>query len=196
MKQQRKNGSKGKRRKSSNKNERLIKIALIIVVIIFAFIVYKIFDIYESFVHDNSNHPNYVEKITDMIEENVIPRYNDLQSLKTYINTSDTLKVFGESVDDFIYCDRILKNDKTINKRFDMKSFIESNSNMDLDEMVRSLCEFIDTYDISTEAKYNIALENITFMLLSKDKTLDESVIQNHITDYFLMRESVMTDFL
>lgn len=154
----------------------------------------KIFDIYESFVHDNSNHPNYVEKITDMIEENVIPRYNDLQSLKTYINTSDTLKVFGESVDDFIYCDRILKNDKTINKRFDMKSFIESNSNMDLDEMVRSLCEFIDTYDISTEAKYNIALENITFMLLSKDKTLDESVIQNHITDYFLMRESVMTD--
>ena len=45
MKQQRKNGSKGKRRKSSNKNERLIKIALIIVVIIFAFIVYKIFDI-------------------------------------------------------------------------------------------------------------------------------------------------------
>lgn len=154
----------------------------------------KIFDIYESFVHDNSNHPNYIEKITDMIEENVIPRYNDLQSLKTYINTSDTLKVFGESVDDFIYCDRILKNDKTINKRFDMKSFIESNSNMDLDEMVRSLCEFIDTYDISTEAKYNIALENITFMLLSKDKTLDESVIQNHITDYFLMRESVMTD--
>ena len=154
----------------------------------------KIFDIYESFVHDNSNHPNYVEKITDMIEENVIPRYNDLQSLKTYINTSDTLKVFGESVDDFIYCDRILKNDKTINKRFDMKSFIKSNSNMDLDEMVRSLCEFIDTYDISTEAKYNIALENITFMLLSKDKTLDESVIQNHITDYFLMRESVMTD--
>lgn len=154
----------------------------------------KIFDIYESFVQDNSNHPNYVEKITDMIEENVIPRYNDLQSLKTYINTSDTLKVFGESVDDFIYCDRILKNDKTINKRFDMKSFIESNSNMDLDEMVRSLCEFIDTYDISTEAKYNIALENITFMLLSKDKTLDESVIQNHITDYFLMRESVMTD--
>lgn len=154
----------------------------------------KIFDIYESFVYDNSNHPNYVEKITDMIEENVIPRYNDLQSLKTYINTSDTLKVFGESVDDFIYCDRILKNDKTINKRFDMKSFIESNSNMDLDEMVRSLCEFIDTYDISTEAKYNIALENITFMLLSKDKTLDESVIQNHITDYFLMRESVMTD--
>lgn len=154
----------------------------------------KIFDIYESFVHDNSNHPNYIEKITDMIEENVIPRYNDLQSLKTYINTSDTLKVFGESVDDFIYCDRILKNDKTINKRFDMKSFIESNSNMDLDEMVRYLCEFIDTYDISTEAKYNIALENITFMLLSKDKTLDESVIQNHITDYFLMRESVMTD--
>lgn len=154
----------------------------------------KIFDIYESFVHDNSNHPNYVEKITNVIEENILPRFKDLQSLKTYINTSDTLKVFGESVDDFIYCDRILKNDKTINKRFDMKSFIESNSNMDLDEMVRSLCEFIDTYDISTEAKYNIALENITFMLLSKDKTLDESVIQNYITDYFLMRESVMTD--
>lgn len=154
----------------------------------------KIFEIYESFVHDNSNHPNYVKKITNVIEENVLPRYKDLQSLKTYINSSDTLKVFGESVDDFIYCDRILKNDKTINKRFDMKSFIESNSNMDLDEMVRSLCEFIDTYDISTEAKYNIALENITFMLLSKDKTLDESVIQNHITDYFLMRESVMTD--
>ena len=75
-----------------------------------------------------------------------------------------------------------------------MKSFIESNSGIELDEMVRSLCEFVDTYDISTEAKYNIALENITFMLKSKDKTLEESVIQNHITDYFLMRESVMTD--
>lgn len=154
----------------------------------------KIFDIYESFVHDNSNHPNYVKKITDVIEENVLPRYKDLQSLKTYINSSDTLKVFSESIDDFIYCDRIIKNDKIINKRFDMKSFIESNSGIELDEMVRSLCEFVDTYDISTEAKYNIALENITFMLKSKDKTLEESVIQNHITDYFLMRESVMTD--
>lgn len=154
----------------------------------------KIFEIYESFVHDNSNHPNYVKKITDVIEENVLPRYKDLQSLKTYINNSDDCKVFSESVDDFIYCDRIIKNDKIINKRFDMKSFIESNSGMELDEMVRSLCEFVDTYDISTEAKYNIALENITFMLKSKDKTLDESVIQNYITDYFLMRESVMTD--
>lgn len=155
----------------------------------------KIFDIYETFVHDNSNHPNYVKKITDVINENVLPQYKDLQSLKNYIGNSKVLGVFKESIDDFIYCDRIIKNDRVINKRFDTRNFIESKyTKLDMDEMVRSLCEFIDTYDISTEAKYHLALENITFMLKSKDKTLDESVIQNNITDYFLMRESVMTD--
>ena len=44
MKQKRKKGSKIKNSKI-NKNERLVKISLIIVVILFAFIIYKIFDI-------------------------------------------------------------------------------------------------------------------------------------------------------
>ena len=44
MKQQRKNRSK-RREKKLNKNERTIKIALIIAVAIFAFVIYKIFDI-------------------------------------------------------------------------------------------------------------------------------------------------------
>ena len=47
MKQQpRKNVSKGKRRKENkNKSERLVKIALIAAVLVFAFVIYKIFDI-------------------------------------------------------------------------------------------------------------------------------------------------------
>ena len=47
MKQQpRKNVSKGKRRKENkNKSERLVKIALIAAVVVFAFVIYKIFDI-------------------------------------------------------------------------------------------------------------------------------------------------------
>ena len=40
-----KRSSKRRTSKKTNKNERFIKIALIVVVIIFAFIIYKIFDI-------------------------------------------------------------------------------------------------------------------------------------------------------
>lgn len=84
MKQQRKNGSKGRRRKV-NKNERLVKIALIIVVILFAFIIYKIFDIlvFSNEKYDLSGQ-TYYQYFYGVMEEysgkmNVVQKDDDTQ---------------------------------------------------------------------------------------------------------------------
>ena len=84
MKQKRKKESKIKNSKI-NKNERLVKISLIIVVILFAFIIYKIFDILVlSNEKYNLSGGTYYQYFYGVMEEysgkmNVVKKYDDTQ---------------------------------------------------------------------------------------------------------------------
>ena len=123
----------------------------------------QIFDKYSVFAKDNEDNPSHVEKIQKYIKENIIPSYLDLKHLKNYMNGKDSMEPFVETVDKYMFCDRVINNDKIINRRFNIDRFLETNLDIETSEIVASLCEFIDTYDISVEAKLNLALENIPY---------------------------------
>lgn len=153
----------------------------------------SIFDKYNTFSKDNADKPNYVQKIQNMIVDNIIPKYDDLNSLKSYCKSKDL--PFVDTIQTYIFCDRVLKNDSIINKRFNINKFVETNLDLETCEIVNSLCEFIDTYDIPPEAKLNLALENIPYALKrSSISNFGLSEITDCISEYFLMRESVLTD--
>ena len=155
----------------------------------------KIFDKYSIFADDNQDKPNQLKKIQNFINQNIIPSYHNLHQLDNYMRGRMEMRPFVDTVNSYMVCDRVLKNDSIINRRFNVDKFIESNMDLETEDIVGRLCEFIDTYDISDGAKLNLALENIPYMLKrSNFPNFDQSEIVDYVSDYFLMRENVLTD--
>lgn len=154
-----------------------------------------IFDKYMSFCEDNVDNPDHIKKVQNIIKQNIIPVYKNMEQLDNYTKDRQEMQPFANVIDDYMICDRVIKNDRIINNRFDVDRFIKGNINMETAELVHSLCEFIDTYTISTEAKMNLALENISYSInRNKSERTSINEIDGYIADYFLLRESVLTD--
>lgn len=154
----------------------------------------KIFEIYKEFAEDNEDNPHYVEKIKNNIVQSIIPSYQNLSELGLYIYSDDKLSCFKEAVNEYKDCDRVIHNDEKLNSRFNFDRFVSNHINDPVYETVNSLCEFIDTYNISDEGKFNIALENIPYSLYKNGVHEEENLVAEYVTNYFLTRDSIMTD--
>lgn len=135
-----------------------------------------------------------IVQLTDNIMPKVSPNnIRNLNSKKAHggIPMSD---IINKKVNDTIIMDRIIKNNNALSKRFDIDKIIKTKSTGDLDELVKELCSLIDTYELPLEAKYNIALENITYSLYKNHIPINESMIFDSITDYFLESNLILRD--
>lgn len=137
--------------------------------------------------------------VESFINNSIIPKLKDFNSFYSRLDKS----VFGEctnSINDTISiyteCDRILNNNKKLCKRFNINKFLRENITnktvKDPKDIVFSLCEMIDTYNISPKKKYHIALENIQYSLYNSP--VNTKNVVKYITDYFLLRESIIPD--
>lgn len=59
-------------------------------------------------------------------------------------------------------CDRVLYNHNKMSKRFNLNNVVEESK--DFECCVYELCQLIDSYDIPFDIKYNVALENISYL--------------------------------
>ena len=157
----------------------------------------KVTKVINSIMESGSN--SQKEETMRYINNNLIPKLNrDTTSIfvnqinkkllnENYTNSiNDTISIYKE-------CDRVLNNDKKLAKRFNFDKFIQENYNKKTPkELVFSLCEMIDTYNISPKQKYYIALESVQYALYNSPVKMDNAV--KDITDYFLLRESIIPD--
>lgn len=157
----------------------------------------------------------YINEALDMINELEVP---DIQKQPLNVQVTDNILIkvtpdnirnlinnkatngiplndtINKKASDITIMDRILKNNETLSKRFDFDKIIKTNSVGDLDELVRELCSLIDTYELSVEAKYNIALENIIYSLYKNSINYDKKHVADVITDYFLESNLILMD--
>lgn len=139
------------------------------------------------------------EETMRYINNNLIPKLNrDTTSIfvnqidKKLLNENYTNSI-NNTISIYKECDRVLNNDKKLAKRFNFDKFIQENYNKKTPkELVFSLCEMIDTYNISPKQKYYIALESVQYALYNSPVKMDNVV--KDITDYFLLRESIIPD--
>lgn len=154
----------------------------------------KIFNVYEQFVEDNQSNPNHIEKIQKSICRDIIPSYQNLKELALFVQSSEKCQCFEETINTFINYDRIIDNDEKINKRFNVDKYLSNNIGQPIEDLIQSLCEFLDTYDLSFESKFNLCLENIPYSLYKNGIQTDDTIIYEYITDYFLTKDTIMTD--
>lgn len=90
--------------------------------------------------------------------------------------------------------DRVIRNDTRIAKRFDFNKTINDNIFQGCRHTVFELCSLIDTYDMSSKAKMNVALENVSYALFKSGHEVDLNDAIEFVTEYFLTRDTVITD--
>lgn len=113
-------------------------------------------------------------------------------------NNSEQPTVAEECFDRFIkaayineQCDRVINNHNKLIKRYNLESMVRNcpTSDSSLQECMYNICGLIDTYDIPFGVKYNIALENMMFLMTKNCVPVSNSFIVETVTDYFLMSE-------
>lgn len=140
----------------------------------------------------NSLHPNRKYKY-DIYGNKVGEKKNTKQDEKEEEKKEKTVE---ECYDKFLevscindQCDRVLSNYSKLTRRFDLDSKVRSlpMDNEEISNCIYEMCEMIDGYDIPFGVKYNIALEEVLYLMNKNCIKIDNSIITESVTDYFLL---------
>lgn len=131
-----------------------------------------------------------------IIEYHIIPKLNQntTKEIIQYVSTNETFDndTLKSILEDTSTINRVIANHNALSKRFNMDKIArETIKSKDIEGGVREMCSLIDTYDISKQARFNVALESINYYM--KNAGCHESVLST-IVDYFLTNESVIDD--
>ena len=127
-----------------------------------------------------------------------LKKVSDIESMYQTISSTnlDNKHLFFNTLEVLEHCDRVIRNEAKLSKRFDMQKLIGENIIQGGKHTVYELCSLLDTYSISSKAKMNIALENVIYALFKSGYDADISVNEatEYIVEYFLTRDPVITD--
>ena len=127
----------------------------------------------------------------------ILPKIKNIDGVFEAVSKCDCIEYkpgFINSLETLDNCDRILRNDEKLSRRFDLNKIINENIFRGTKHTVFELCSLIDTYNIPSKAKLNIALENVSYALFKSGHDVDLNEVTENIVEYFLTRESVITD--
>lgn len=134
-------------------------------------------------------------KIENALLANLV-KVSDLDSVKETVSNCDCIEnksLFFNSLESLENCDRILRNEAKLLKRFDLNKTINESIGYGLRHTVFELCSLLDTYNMTPKAKFNVALENVTYALYKAGYNYPIESTE-YIVEYFLTREPVITD--
>lgn len=110
----------------------------------------------------------------------------------------EAYEAFDAALDKNIQCDRVLDNHNTLTRQFNLESKVRNcrPGEMYIQSCIYEICELIDTHDISFPVKYNVALENISYLMHKNCVKVSDRFIIESVTDYFLYSRDTTRDIL
>lgn len=135
-------------------------------------------------------------KIENALLANLV-KVSDLDSVRETVSNCDCIEnkaLFFNSLESLENCDRILRNEAKLLKRFDLNKTINESIGYGLRHTVFELCSLLDTYNMTPKAKFNVALENVSYALHKAGYGYAPLETTEFIVEYFLTREPVITD--
>lgn len=153
------------------------------------------FLLYDRLLNESGISDQDKDKIEYSILSN-LKKVSNIDSIyKTISSTNiENKELFFDSLEILENCDRIIRNETKLLKRFDLNKIINENIMHGCRHTVFELCSLLDTYSISPKAKLNIALENVSYALFKSRYDINLNEVTEYIVEYFLTRESVITD--
>lgn len=136
--------------------------------------------------------------VSNLTLSNILPGVEDLGYFSSRVESiseslsEETVTKISSGIRDMKVCDRILKNDAILNNRYDIGKVIREFGPYRVEDCISELCFLIDTYDMPVHAKYNIALENILYVMTNEfgNSVTPETVLEC-VTGYFITKNPV-----
>lgn len=152
-------------------------------------------DLYDRLLKESTVSEQDKRKIENSILSKLV-KVSDINSIRGVINSCDIEDkyLFFNSLEDLENCDRILRNESKLSKRFDFNKTINDSIMNGTRHTVFELCSLLDTYNMPSKAKLNIALENVSYALFKSGHNIDLNEITEYIVEYFLTRDPIITD--
>ena len=113
----------------------------------------------------------------------------------------------NEAYDNFIriidrnnQCDRVLKNHTNLEKRFSFDNIVREYcfdpSDKNIQDAIYEMCKLIDSYQVDFGVKYNVALEEAFYIFHKNCSNVENNIIAESVSDYFLMSRECDEDIL
>lgn len=137
-----------------------------------------------------------IDKINYALNSNLV-KVSDLDSVYRTLNNCKYIEnktPFFNTLESLENCDRVIRNEAKLSKRFDFQKIINENIGYGRRHTVYELCSLLDTYNLSSKVKMNIALENVSYSLFKSGYNVDLNKVTEYITEYFLNRDAIITD--
>jgi len=154
----------------------------------------KVFNIFKEICNNVSN-KSLSNNVLNLFKENVLYKVNDSKKVKNIIEScnikdNDIYKSLLENINDIIIMDRIIKNEKSLNKKLNMNVFFKEANLLYEDTIENAIfeaCDKINSLPIKFGTKYTVGIENIKNYLDNISHTeYSNSRILETVTDYFL----------
>lgn len=143
--------------------------------------------IVEGFEENGYNAKSLALYIANEIVPNAITETVRLNNV-----SESSREIIQESIDKNIFYDRLIQNQATLEKRFNISTTCKGNN---VKRICESLCALIDTYNTPLAIKYNVALENVMFSLVKNNVIFESDMeIANYVTEYFMLRDPIIYD--
>lgn len=155
------------------------------------------FLLYDRLLSENADLSNNQKRRIEWLLASSLNKVNDIDNITSVIECCNNISdktLFFNTLDNIDHCDRILRNDSKIAKRFDFSKTIDENILKGCRHTVFELCSLIDTYSLSSKAKLNISLENVLYSLFKSGHDVDLNEAAEYIVEYFFTRDIVITD--
>lgn len=145
---------------------------------------------------------NANENIHNVIRYDILPKLTKekLKEVKKWFSSfNEETNYFSKNdflnqIEENLIIERVATNHKALSKRFNFNKIADKYiSKKDYSTAVNEMCNLIDTYDISMEAKFNIALENILYVM-NINGCKDSQIIVENVLDYFLNNNLIIPD--
>lgn len=129
------------------------------------------------------------------VRDNIIPGLINLEQANDILMKNETLTLnevseLSAAIDIQKASDRVINNQDKLMKRFSLTGL----KSLSPKDAVSEFCSFVDTYEISDYAKYNVCLENSLYTMETIHSSLSDTDIAEAVTEYFLFRESNISD--
>lgn len=129
------------------------------------------------------------------VKDNVIPGIVNLEQASEILEKTDALQIselseLASALEQQKTNDRVINNQNKLARRFSLSGL----NHLSTKDAVDEFCSLVDTYEISDYAKYNICLENALYTMESNNSSATAIDIAEAVTEYFLMRESCISD--
>ena len=157
-----------------------------------------------SFVNEvfklNENLSNEIkENFIDKFCESVIPYINDLDSLSTKVESSNSLldeekEKINKCISENCKADKIINNHTKLQKIFNINNFVESHRYAEPEEIIYGICERVETFNIPRYSMLNIALEETLYLNYRHGLIIPRKDCLESVVDYFLYSSFTESD--